>query len=648
MPARRTSWTRSRRCVATTSRAGSPRRWPRPVERRDRAAGTRRSLDRAAPASAGPEQPVRTVHPPVGYLHLVPGRRPPHALRLPPRDRSRSLGRRLPAARVAALRAGGPGAAHGRRLRAPRAPARRRRRRLHDPDALPRCAAVPASRVLGERHPGLSQHRVPRGARGARGGRDLRPLVSGARLAASVARRRVPLRLDVRRPQSGPPAGRRGAARRAAARRVGGDARPGAGDRPGAAMAVALGDRRHGAGRRRPGRTRLRGPGVDAAGAAVSRRDAARVGADGRRVAGAGGQGDPDPRAARAWARREDGGVRAGRPDPVDPSHLAPGRTARGRGAALARARWPPRRVPHVLAQDVVAGGSPRNVDRRRRDRRRAARGPAEVPGDRITAPVSRMMPDLFDTHAHLHFPDFAPDLPDVLARARAVGVRRFLTIGTDVATSRAAVALAAQEPDVWASVGIHPHDAEAADAAALEEIGRLAQAPRVVAVGEIGLDWFRNLAPRAAQEAAFRRQLALAREVGRPVLVHCREAHPDVLRILDEERAGERGGIMHCFSGDVAIARRCLDLGFLVSLAGPVTYPKARALPEVARWVPGDRLVIETDCPYLPPQAYRGKRNEPAYLALTAARVAELRGEALVELAARLTANACALLGVP
>jgi TatD DNase family protein len=256
--------------------------------------------------------------------------------------------------------------------------------------------------------------------------------------------------------------------------------------------------------------------------------------------------------------------------------------------------------------------------------------------------------PDLFDTHAHLHFPDFADDLPDVLARARAAGVRRFVTIGTDVETSRAAVALAAREPDVWASVGIHPHDADGATPETLGEIARLARAPRVVAVGEIGLDWFRNLSPREAQESAFRRQLALAREVKRPVLVHCRDAHDDVLRILGEERASDLGGIMHCFSGDVAIARRCLELGFLVSLAGPVTYRNARALPEVARWVPGDRLVIETDCPYLPPQAHRGKRNEPAYLALTAAHVAELRGEPLDTLAARLTANARAMLGVP
>jgi TatD DNase family protein len=256
--------------------------------------------------------------------------------------------------------------------------------------------------------------------------------------------------------------------------------------------------------------------------------------------------------------------------------------------------------------------------------------------------------PDLFDTHAHLHFPEFDADREAMLARARDAGVRRFVTIGTEPESSRAAVAFADREADVWATVGIHPHDAAGADAAALAEIERLAVGPRVVAIGEIGLDYFRDLSPRDEQRRVFRALLALARRVAKPVVIHCREAHEDVLGILGEERVGEVGGIMHCFSGDVAIARRCLDLGLLVSLAGPVTYPNARALPEVARFVPPDRLVVETDCPFLPPQGYRGKRNEPAYLAITAARVAELRGEPLEEMAARLTANACALLRVP
>jgi TatD DNase family protein len=259
-----------------------------------------------------------------------------------------------------------------------------------------------------------------------------------------------------------------------------------------------------------------------------------------------------------------------------------------------------------------------------------------------VSAPL-----ELFDTHAHLHFPDFDADRDAMLARARAAGVRRMLTIGTDAATSRAALALAEREPGVWATAGVHPHDAGETDEAALAEVERLAAEPRVVAVGEIGLDFFRNLSPRDAQERVFRRFVAHARRIGKPVVVHCRDAHAETLAVLAEERVAEVGGIMHCFSGDVAIARRCLDLGLAISLAGPVTYPSARALPEVARFVPADRLVVETDCPFLPPQGYRGKRNEPAYLTLTAARVAELRAEPLDALALRASDNARRLLRV-
>jgi len=255
--------------------------------------------------------------------------------------------------------------------------------------------------------------------------------------------------------------------------------------------------------------------------------------------------------------------------------------------------------------------------------------------------------PDLFDTHAHLHFPGFDEDRDAVLARARAAGVRRMVTIGTDGETSRAALALADRHPDVWATAGVHPHDAAESDEAAQAEVERIAAERRVVAIGEIGLDFFRNLSPPETQERVLRRFLALARRLRKPVVLHCRDAHAEILALLGEERVAEVGGIMHCFSGDVAIARRCLDLGLLISLAGPVTYPNARALPDVARFVPGDRLVVETDCPFLPPQGYRGKRNEPAYLTITAARVAELRGEPLDDLAARTTANACRLFGV-
>jgi len=250
----------------------------------------------------------------------------------------------------------------------------------------------------------------------------------------------------------------------------------------------------------------------------------------------------------------------------------------------------------------------------------------------------------LFDTHAHLHFPDFADDLPDVLARARGAGVTRMVTIGTDVETSRAAIAIAEREPDVWATVGVHPHDAANADDAVLDEIERLAASPRVVGIGEIGLDYFRNLSPREDQARVFSRLLAVARRIGKPAVIHSRDAHEDTLALLDSERVRDVGGIMHCFSGDREIARRCLDLGLLISLAGPVTYPNARALPDVARFVPGDRLVVETDCPFLPPQPYRGKRNEPAYVTITAARVADLRGEPFESLTARMSENATTL----
>lgn len=249
--------------------------------------------------------------------------------------------------------------------------------------------------------------------------------------------------------------------------------------------------------------------------------------------------------------------------------------------------------------------------------------------------------PELFDTHAHLHGPEYGDDLAEVLARARAAGVMRLVTIGTDVETTTQAVALAEREERMWATAGIHPHDAADADEGAFAEIERLARAARVVAIGEIGLDYFRNLSPPDVQARVFRRLLDLARRLRKPVVVHCRDAHADTLAILKEERVGEVGGIMHCFSGDVAIARRCLDLGLVVSLAAPVTYPNPRALPDVARFVPADRLVIETDSPYLPPQGHRGKRNEPAYLALTAARVAELRGEPLETLGPHLSATA-------
>jgi TatD DNase family protein len=272
------------------------------------------------------------------------------------------------------------------------------------------------------------------------------------------------------------------------------------------------------------------------------------------------------------------------------------------------------------------------------------SRGPAGA-GDH---PEGSGLARLFDTHAHLHDPAFAEDGGAVLSRARAAGIGGLVTIGTDLATSEAAVALAGEHPEVYAAVGVHPHDAALADAAALAALAGLARQPRVVAIGEIGLDFYRNLSPPAAQRAAFRAQLALARELGKPILVHCREAHAELLTTLEGDGVSAAGGIMHCFSGDLEVARRAMALGFVISIAGPVTYPNARRLVEVARAVALDRLVIETDCPYLPPQPWRGQRNEPAYLAATAARLAELRGTSLAALARRTTETACRALGLP
>ena len=250
-----------------------------------------------------------------------------------------------------------------------------------------------------------------------------------------------------------------------------------------------------------------------------------------------------------------------------------------------------------------------------------------------------------FDTHAHPHFPDFADDLDAVLERARAAGVRGMVTIGTDRETNRAVVELARRLADVWATVGIHPHDAAEAVESDFDEIEQLARAEhKVVGFGEMGLDFFRNLSPPAAQRQVFRRQIDIARRARKPLVVHCRDAHDETLAILGEERADETGGVMHCFSGDVGIARRCLDLGLYISLAGPVTYRNARALPDVARFVPEDRLVVETDCPYLPPTPHRGTRNEPAYVSLTATHVAGLRGADPEALADALTENAARL----
>lgn len=255
----------------------------------------------------------------------------------------------------------------------------------------------------------------------------------------------------------------------------------------------------------------------------------------------------------------------------------------------------------------------------------------------------------LVDTHAHLDDEAFAGERAAVVARAAAAGVRRIVAVGTDVASSRRAVELAEQYEGVYAAVGVHPHDASRADEGALAELRSLAGRQKVVAIGEIGLDFYRNLSPQSAQRAAMRAQLALARQLDLPVVVHDRDAHDEVLSLLREWARGHAGarGVLHAFSGDEAMAREAIALGFYVSFAGPVTFAKASRLHRLAAALPLDRILLETDCPYLTPEPLRGRRNEPANVGLIAAKVASLRGIAFAEVARATTANAGRLFGL-
>lgn len=234
----------------------------------------------------------------------------------------------------------------------------------------------------------------------------------------------------------------------------------------------------------------------------------------------------------------------------------------------------------------------------------------------------------------------FDPDRPQVIERAFDQGINRIITIGTDLDSSRKALALAKAYPDIWATVGVHPHDAASFYPGILPQLITLANEPKVVAIGEIGLDFYRHLSPQKAQKETFRQLIQLAREVALPIIIHDREAHKEVLTILREERAEEIGGVFHCFSGDWEMAKQCLDLNFYLSVTGTVTYKKGSLLEEVVRQAPIESLLLETDAPYLAPHPFRGKRNEPSYLVHTADHVARLRGLSLDELSQAILNN--------
>lgn len=249
----------------------------------------------------------------------------------------------------------------------------------------------------------------------------------------------------------------------------------------------------------------------------------------------------------------------------------------------------------------------------------------------------------MIDTHAHLDMPEFAADLPAVLDRARHAGVAQIVSVSIGLVSLRRNLELAATYPFIATTAGVHPHDAATVSEAAWEELVRLAADPRVVGIGETGLDYHRERSPRDRQLDLFLRHIDLARRVRKPLVIHSRDAFADVLRLLEQENAGLIGGVMHCFSGTPAEARRVKELDFMISIAGPLTYPRSH-LPEVVRGVRVEQLLIETDAPYLAPQPYRGRRNEPAYLAATAAALASHTGLSPNDVRRITTRNACAL----
>jgi TatD DNase family protein len=246
----------------------------------------------------------------------------------------------------------------------------------------------------------------------------------------------------------------------------------------------------------------------------------------------------------------------------------------------------------------------------------------------------------LIDTHAHLQWGSFDRDREKVIDRARKVNVKYIVNIGFDLDGSRKAIELAEKHRGLYATIGIHPHNASQLDEAVLERLTKLSENPKVVAIGETGLDYHRNLSPRDAQKKAFEAQLLLAQNLGLPVVIHDREAHADILKTLSKFKDKTKG-VMHCFSGSKEMAEQCVRFGFYISFAGPVTFPNSPKLQKIAKEIGLNKILLETDSPWLAPQNMRGKRNEPAYLPFIAEKIAELKGISLDALAEATTENA-------
>jgi TatD DNase family protein len=247
----------------------------------------------------------------------------------------------------------------------------------------------------------------------------------------------------------------------------------------------------------------------------------------------------------------------------------------------------------------------------------------------------------LIDSHCHLNYEGLVERQDDVLESARARGVRGFLNISTRRKEWGDVISVAERHPDVWASVGVHPHEADAHPDLGASALVEGADHPRVIAIGECGLDYYYDKSDRAAQRERFDAHIDAARQTGLPLVVHTRDAEDDTAEILTSAvKGGGVTGVLHCFTGSAELARKGLDLGFFISLSGIVTFKNARDLQDTARWLPADQMLVETDAPFLAPVPHRGQKCEPAFVADTASFVAELRGELLGELAERTTAN--------
>ncbi|CAM3782840.1 TatD family hydrolase [Cytobacillus oceanisediminis] len=252
-----------------------------------------------------------------------------------------------------------------------------------------------------------------------------------------------------------------------------------------------------------------------------------------------------------------------------------------------------------------------------------------------------------FDTHAHLNAEQYNEDLKEVIDRALSEGVSNIVVVGFDRPTIEKAMELTEKYEFIYASVGWHPVDAIDMTEEDLQWIEELSQHPKVVALGEMGLDYYWDKSPKDIQKEVFRKQIRLAKKVKLPIVIHNRDATADIVEILKEEGAGEVGGIMHCFSGSPETAKECVDMNFYISLGGPVTFKNAKKPKEVADVIPLEKLLIETDCPYLAPHPFRGKRNEPSYVKLVAEQIAEIKGVSVEEVASATTENAKKLFGI-